>query len=247
MFKSILFISLFGMSALAHSEGFINNLKISNEIVYFSTTAVKSNTPPACVVAGNEEQWTMSLNSTTGKASYSLLIAALTENRKVTIGSANDCNAIAGFERAMSIKVGKPEEQLSGFYLFDGDNNNLGPIAEFTDIVNGIVAYLKEGNAQRLERVELPRQSSEQIFFTQDSCQGTPYTNNSSSPYMNTPAFNENKYFARQGSPRNRYLKSILISDGSCVATAGWVNVWELNLAYNHSFCGSAPCEIRKF
>lgn len=105
-------------SAFGYAQNNIETLKVANDVVYFSTTEAKTHTSPNCMGAANNSIWTMPLNTVTGKASYAMLVASLEKNRPITVEPANDCNAVAEYERAAHISLGPavniPVSQPSG-------------------------------------------------------------------------------------------------------------------------------------
>lgn len=132
------------LSFNVQAEGEITSLKIDSDTVYFSTSQVKTGTLPACVAAENTDKWTLSLNSVTGKATYALLVAAVTQNRNISVVSGNDCADKAGFERAQSVELGVAAQQLTSYvpafedvayahYYFDRGNRSCSIYANSND------------------------------------------------------------------------------------------------------------------
>ncbi len=92
-------VSLFGFSASQLTE-----IKIENDILYFSTVENQS-ASPSCVLAENNGEWAVSMNAEPGKSSYLALMTAAASGQNVEVVSANDCADAAGFERPNSIAV----------------------------------------------------------------------------------------------------------------------------------------------
>jgi hypothetical protein len=114
--SKLLLATLVGLLSLqVYAEGTITSLKIDSEIVYFSTSQGKTGTPPICMAAENADKWTISLNTASGKATYALLVAAVTQNRNISVVSGNDCADQTGFERAQSIALALPAAQQGGY------------------------------------------------------------------------------------------------------------------------------------
>jgi len=88
----------------AFSAGNINYLNVIDDTVYFSTDEAKTSTPE-CVSVDNAEQWTLSLKNKTGRAQYALLVTAMASKQAITIESAQDCEVIAGIERALGVSL----------------------------------------------------------------------------------------------------------------------------------------------
>ena len=83
----------------------VTSVNVDNGIVYFLTDESKSGTRPVCVDTGNEQFWAFSLQSTEGKNLYRALLTANASGKSIDVESANDCQAIGGYERPQSISV----------------------------------------------------------------------------------------------------------------------------------------------
>jgi len=99
MKKTLVLISLF-IAGVVNASGSVDFLEVENGIVTFSTTDAKVAISPACVDPGNAKLWTLSLNSESGRANYSMLVTALSNNLAVNVESAEDCAYTPGVERA---------------------------------------------------------------------------------------------------------------------------------------------------
>lgn len=129
-----LVLSLCLFSVFGHAQNNIETLKVAEDVVYFSTTEAKAHISPNCMNAANNDIWTMPLNTVTGKASYAMLVASLEKNRPITVEPANDCTAIAEYERASSITLG-PATQSPG--------QSLGVGYEVTTFLSGSIRVPK--------------------------------------------------------------------------------------------------------
>lgn len=105
-------------STNSFAEGNLTSLKVDSDVVYFSTNEEKPTTSPSCMQAENNNKWSISLNTATGKAIYALLVTASADNRKITVESANDCADYAGFERAKSAELGNEAIIVSDKYFY---------------------------------------------------------------------------------------------------------------------------------
>ena len=107
--KSVVFISLlltYSLFALdADAAGKVNYLNVDGDYVHFATTEAKTSASPECVIAGTNEHFTTSLKTESGRAIYSLLITAMTTEQGVSVTSAQDCNDVAGIERAKAVQI----------------------------------------------------------------------------------------------------------------------------------------------
>lgn len=97
----LLVLCLFSLQSFANGE--LQSLKVDGNIVLFSLSGGKEMTSPDCVQSGNENLWSLSLDSASGKAMYSLLVAASAGENTITPSSALDCEAINGVERVRSL------------------------------------------------------------------------------------------------------------------------------------------------
>ena len=102
--KLLPFLILPLISQTAFAAGKIDYLNVVDDTVYFSTDEVKASSP-ACVLADTANQWTVSLNSKTGRALYSLLVSAMSAEQSVSVESGQDCADISGIERAKGISL----------------------------------------------------------------------------------------------------------------------------------------------
>lgn len=107
-------LKLFGITFLAitmssnlFAKGAVDFVEINKDIVVFSTTAEKTAVSPACVVPETSSQWTINLNSQSGRATYTMLITAMSTGNKVNIETAGDCGLIPGIERAKRVWFAK--------------------------------------------------------------------------------------------------------------------------------------------
>lgn len=105
LMKSIL-MTLFGLALSAASTnglaaGLVENIEVEGDIVLFSISEAKQGgSSPACVLESATETWSISLDSQSGRATYSMLVTAMSLNIAVNVESANDCANSAGIERA---------------------------------------------------------------------------------------------------------------------------------------------------
>jgi hypothetical protein len=104
---TLLGLPLFILNSQVKAEATLTSLKVKEDIVYFSTDEAKIDISPSCMAAENADKWTLSLNTSTGKAIYALLVTATADKRKVTIESAGDCADVTGFERAIGVGLGQ--------------------------------------------------------------------------------------------------------------------------------------------
>ncbi|MCG7560703.1 hypothetical protein [Pseudoalteromonas sp. McH1-42] len=105
--------------------GPITQIEIENNIVLFSTSSMAPSTV-ACVAENKNQLRSVSLDSHSGRAMYSLLITAVAKQQAVAVTSAQDCADLAGVERVQSLRLapntnaGNSNARSIGLYASDG-------------------------------------------------------------------------------------------------------------------------------
>lgn len=87
----------------AFSAGTVSELNVEGDIVVFATSEDKTQVSPACVNTENAEKWTVSLANQSGRATYSMLLSAMTMDLPINVSSAEDCADKATIERARRV------------------------------------------------------------------------------------------------------------------------------------------------
>lgn len=176
--KKILSAGILALSSLnCHASGAISSLKVDSDVVYFSTSEAKNTASPACMNNDNAAEWTLSLNTATGKAAYSLLVTALASNRNVSIESAGDCDAAANFERAKGVSIDPVAAPTTG------DTGGFTPA--FKEVAYGFIQNTSSGSWCRLS-------------LNSNDEQGRPYLKVES--YVNGAGRNHCRYSCENGS-----------------------------------------------
>jgi len=101
--KRILVLLSLLTTAMVHASGKVDFLEVDKGIVSFSTVEAKTATSPACVASETANLWTVTLASETGRATYTMLMTALSTGVPVKVESAGDCAYMAGLERASRV------------------------------------------------------------------------------------------------------------------------------------------------
>ena len=91
-------------SATSFAGSALSEIKISDDILYFSTRDNQS-VNASCILPANSGIWAVSMNSATGKNAYLALMTAASTGQKVTVTSANDCSDADGYERPASVAI----------------------------------------------------------------------------------------------------------------------------------------------
>ncbi|WP_281559731.1 hypothetical protein [Thalassomonas sp. RHCl1] len=110
--KFLLPVILILLCQSAVAAGKVNYLNVVNDLVYFSTDEIKASSP-SCVLAESANQWTISLETKTGRALYSLLVSAMSADQAVSVESGADCADVTGIERAKGISL-QPANSQTG-------------------------------------------------------------------------------------------------------------------------------------
>ncbi|MBE0368093.1 hypothetical protein [Pseudoalteromonas aurantia] len=248
-------LTLLHSGSAAASDNKITNIKVDGDTVHFSTSHAKSHTLPNCVTSGNSQQWTLSLTSAAGKASYTLLVAAMTDNRSVAVTSANDCADSTGYERAQSIEVGNASQQSSGkmMTLYQGDGvTKVGAILDYGyDNSRGgsVFTILQdEGNSVFHEIAPYTNVRKSNSFYYEDaSCTGEVRVKQSELQYYYySSEYNSGRFFMIEPKGRMiaRYYKS---TDGQCHRMGQWeaLSMAPVEPATPQRYCGVAICQIK--
>ncbi|KNC65127.1 hypothetical protein AC626_25065, partial [Pseudoalteromonas rubra] len=105
--------------------GPITQIEIENNTVLFSTSSMAPSSV-ACVAEDKNQLRSISLDSHSGRAMYSLLITAVAKQQAVAVTSAQDCADLAGVERVQSLRLapntsaGNSNARSIGLYASDG-------------------------------------------------------------------------------------------------------------------------------
>ncbi|MBE0368301.1 hypothetical protein [Pseudoalteromonas aurantia] len=245
------------MSATAvASDNKITNIKVNGDTVHFSTSQAKSHTLPNCVTSANNQQWTLSLNSAAGKASYTLLVAAMTDNRSISVTSANDCADSTGYERAQSVEVGNASQQSGAgssklMTLYQGDGvTKVGTIYSITGIGNSTSFQLLRNEGDKWLDSVAPYYNMQPVwvYYTNTDCTGDVALDAVDTTKLSyNENFNNGHFFHVGNAPSQRYVKSYKQQTGSqCHSMSGqYKSVIVTNLNAIDRTCGVAPCQIR--
>ena len=231
----------------------ITNIKVDGDTVLFSTSQAKVHTLPNCVATGNAQQWTLSLTSAAGKASYTLLVAAMTDNRSVVVTSANDCADSTGYERAQSIEVGNASQQSGTgssklMTLYQGDGvTKVGTIYSITGIGDRTSFQLLRNEGDKWLDSVGPHYNTgfAVIYYKNSDCTGDIGIDDiDTSKYYQNENFNNGNFFTINGG--SVWVRSYHNSRGDgCFPTSGHKNKTIVNPNAVHPVCGVAPCQIR--
>jgi len=88
---------------VTQAAGTVDYLEVNNGVVVFATTEAKTVASPVCVLTEQATKWSISLDTQSGRASYSMLVTAMSMGIPIKVESANDCAVLTGVEQAQRI------------------------------------------------------------------------------------------------------------------------------------------------
>ena len=88
---------------VTQAAGTVDFLEVDNGVVVFTTTVTKVVASPICVLTEHTPKWSISLDNQSGRASYSMLVTAMSMGIPINIESANNCAVLDGVEQAQRI------------------------------------------------------------------------------------------------------------------------------------------------
>jgi len=246
-----LIMACYNNASIASST--LTSLKVDGDIVYFSTKQAKGEVSPSCMLDEFKNDWSVSLKNTTGKAIYSMLVAATATQKSIIVKTANDCAIKSGYERARSVEISSEPGTLNNgqFYLYSGDGQRIGVIAELKDLSEGYVSYISDEDldndeVRQLYSVKMPRYSKYWRYFTQSNCQGDVMFESAIGEIGTQFAiknFNDGKFISLN-STRRSYSASLSRNGDDCenYSQSNSFNGFTPSL---HPVCGDSPCKIR--
>ncbi|MCV2884323.1 hypothetical protein OE749_06415 [Aestuariibacter sp. AA17] len=229
----------------ASHASYVQTLKVKGNHVLFSTSAERQQ-HAACVTNENEQFWSLSLNTESGRASYSLLMLALDQSKSVNIEPANDCADISGVERAESINVnfssmnttantGKIAAMVTG-----DEKHQVGII--ITAFSKDRWAYVGNTATSELQYYDA-KPSLSQVYYSGSNCTGTPLSEHTIHQW--NPYFANGNYV--QGNLNNTvtgYRSIRNLSTQACQNSSNSAkNMYILEEA-PHPLCGTRPCKV---
>lgn len=249
MLKKTLFLPLILSSFIASGAGSVSYLEVEEDVVLFSLTNGKTDSVHACAEAANQDLWSLSLSSDSGRAMYSLLLTSMAdvENIALTVESAGDCAITTGIERASKVQlVSNLRSSVDGtsliVYNWDG-SERLGPLVEMASKTEWHFLDEVTGTTQEVTI----RSQLRSFYFIESGCQGTVYAP-STGTYQFNPYYKHGQYHTQSGDVRvSTDYKSILSTTGECVeeeATESLRTLIETN--ETDPFCGLGNCILRK-
>ncbi len=182
----------FGLLAVSyagylHAGGSVDFLEVDSDVVLFSTSESKSGLRPECVdIANNEDLWSISLATDSGRATYSLILTAMAkgETAGLNIESANDCADRIGIERASKVNITSNTSTVNsggttgsattvGIYRRDGTRQ--GTLVNAIDEYNWL--YVDDSDSTSVKRhTNYPQKKWDLLryYYPTTDCSGDP-------------------------------------------------------------------------
>lgn len=233
------------ITALASTS--LATLNVDGDVALFTTAEAKTHEIPSCVDQSRKQEWAVSLNTTSGKAIFALLVAAYSDNRNVTITSANDCADVNGYERAQSIAVSPAQiSSASNIYLYKADGQTVvGRFIERDGIKVNSFWYLSAENSQEL-KLYTPFGAYQELSFKTTDCTGTPYISTNNKVGRND-YFHGGTFFISNSSTNDRGRKSTLDRFGKCTSDVfSNAPMYEVDVTYEDPVCGQNLCQLKE-
>ena len=237
------------LPSICWAAGSLTSLSVSDDIAYFATSEAKLASSPSCMDAENSDKWTVSLNSSTGKAIYALLVTAMAEGRNVNVTTSNDCGDTLGFERAQEVEVLAASSAIttgvSDLYLYKSDG--VTKIGKIVDVLTSErFLYLPENTLGLKTLPEYrPHSGTSAIYFKTSNCTGNTYT--STPNFAGKNDLYSNTSFFKSGSTQAATGYSSILNGNGCQGnTNASKKLYELDFSYEDPTCGQQYCLINK-
>lgn len=244
------YIILILVSLLLSSKaiaGNINYLKIKGDTVEFSTDSDKSHQLPTCVSSDNSSLYAFSLTSESGRATYSLLVTALSSEQAIDVTSGSSCFADTGIENVDSVAIAPTTHLESNLdkslYLYSGDGNTkVGRIVGTKE--DDIFYYLPLDNLSEIRGLGVDYiNSPSYLYFKAEDCSGDALTTSSLRGF--NPYYNGGKYFIKSGPTIYDTTNYALDENGNCITIRNTSNKKEVKETTLEP-CGDKPCVIKE-
>jgi hypothetical protein len=249
----VLFAAIFYSGCAIASDNKITNIKVDGDTVHFSTSQAKVHTLPNCVATGNAQQWTLSLTSAAGKASYTLLVAAMADNRSISVTSANDCADSTGYERAQSIEVGDTIANTTrgrsghfSLYKWDGVTK-IGTILNF-DKDRAEYQVLRQNGDNKLDFLVPDHDTRHMdLYFSDENCTQVIGSFYPTGRFFYYNGFYKNsQFFSAHNPPTTKYVGYVGSINGQCRPYKTNRSVYPMVPSVNtHPVCGKGMCQIK--
>ncbi|NOU52321.1 hypothetical protein HG263_17465 [Pseudoalteromonas sp. JBTF-M23] len=239
MIKAIPILCLF--ASFFSNAGLITNLEIEDNTVVFSTDSMTPSTA-ACAADNQKTYRTVSLNTHQGRATYSLLVTALTKQHGIDVESANDCGDIDTIERAQKVSLTAVTIQQSsgshsiGVYKADG-KTRVGTFVNFNNITK-VITYVDDEAQTGLKTLETI--TSYDIYHSGPNCTGDLVIPDS---IPNTMIMANGKYYVADKTIKTRVQSKSSTKNSSCGGYG--TSAFGTKLG-EHPICGTSPCTIKQ-
>ncbi|AIY67414.1 hypothetical protein [Pseudoalteromonas piratica] len=255
--KLLLSLAILFAPIIAQANAKISYLNVDGNNVHFTLAADKTHTIPSCAIAETNQHYGVSLLTEAGRAMYSLLITAMSSKQAVSVVSGNDCNDVAGVERAQSISL-MPDVSAAGgsakaMYLYKSDGvTKLGRIYNSENINHFYYFPLDDNTKLREYRNTIWTiyySPQHQLYFSETECQGAAlvqYHGANTPRYVKNIGYNDGNLLSATGSSSYYNFKSIKNNSGECVSYNYPNQRATIATPHQDPICGNGPCIFKE-
>ncbi|RZF98652.1 hypothetical protein EXT48_21590 [Pseudoalteromonas sp. CO348] len=221
--------------------GFITHIEVEDSSVVFSTDSMTPSTA-ACAADDKIAFRTVSLNTHQGRATYSLLVTALTKQHGIAVESANDCGDIDTIERAKKVSLTaattsqSSEAHSIGVYKADG-SSRVGTYIDF-DRKTSVITYVDDEAKTELKTVA--HAPSIYLYYSGLNCTGDLVVPDS---MPNTMQLFNGKYYVADTNVKTRVQSRYNLNNHYCRGYG--TSAFGTKLG-EHPICGTGPCTIKQ-
>lgn len=239
-------------TALASTS--LATLNVDGDVALFTTAEAKTHEIPSCVDQSRKQEWAVSLDTASGKAVYSLLIAAMSGNRAITIESSLDCAGVGSVERAHKVTVdASPKETLSkNIYLYKADGvTKVGRVFDRNGLDQFYYIPVDE-NGSSIEVTELMIYSPNDgagLYFKSTDCSGEALVPNgfSASESFRNKHYLGGRYLLKAGPSSFRGYGSYMSHNGNCVVRSNTSSqMYSVSETGSDPLCGENLCVVKE-
>lgn len=228
------------------AAGTIDQLKIDDDVVLFSTTEAKTHTLPACVSDEHAKLWSVSLQTDSGKAMYALILNAMSQGSGLTVDSAADCANRNGVERAKGVDITvatQEAEKHTSLNIYKADGIKIGTL------VSPVGPYRwYYSDSETTDGVKyMDNQSSATLYFASEDCSGNPHVGSAQAPsgkLVRNPFYNNNKFYTGGSSSIIDAESHLHSSSGECIIKSMRFSSYQL-VEVEHPICGAHACVLK--
>ncbi|MCH2058016.1 MAG: hypothetical protein MK214_15665 [Thalassotalea sp.] len=238
------------ITALASTS--LATLNVDGDVALFTTAEAKTHEIPSCVDQSRKQEWAVSLDTASGKAIYSLLIAAMSGNRAITVESSLDCAGVGSVERAHKVTVdaSKQETLPTGIYLYKADaKTKVGRVFDQYRLDQFYYIPVDEaGHSVGVRALHYyNHDNGKPIYYRSADCTGEPLVQLAESSVFRNIGY-DNGAFHLVGKQSSSYIstKSVMRTNGECGSHSTSRRYNEVLQKAEHPLCGENLCVIKE-